>query len=166
MRSPIKLAACAALVAATVAPAAAADTPVVIYGAAPAAVTMPPTGYVLDPSDSRSPVYVVDQGPNYGAWVGAIAQPTYSEGGYAYGDDCPVTVVRPSRSVPYVRSHHGGEWFDAPPPREDRSHVRRYGEAAVGGPVAAYRYRPAPDARIIKVEPRAVPEMHTSYRPR
>jgi hypothetical protein len=163
------------LVPAVLRPAMAADlAPVLVYGAAPAFVTLPPTGYVLDPSDARRPVYLVDQGPNHGAWVGAIAQPTYSEGGYAYLDDvCPGDeIVRPmSRRYPYVRSHDGGRFFVAPPPsgRADRGHRaggHRYGEAAIGGLAAAYRYRPAPDARVIHVEPRPVPEMHTSYRPR
>jgi hypothetical protein len=165
MRHWSHFAACAALLA-VVTPAASADAPVIVYGAAPAYVTLPPTGYVRDPSDARRPVHVVNQGPIHGAWVGAIAQPTYSEGGYAYADDCPVEIVTPRR-YPYVRSHHGGAWFDAPPPRAGRKyHGPRYSEAAIGGPVAAYRYRTAPSARVITVEPRAVPEMHTSYRPR
>jgi hypothetical protein len=167
MRMRSKLAACAALLASTVMPAAAADqAPVVVYGAAPAIVTLPPTGYLLDPSDARPQVYVVDEGPSHGAWVGAIAQPTYSEGGYVYLDDCPAEVAPPSRRYPYVRSYHGGRGFDAPPRTGRQEYGRRYGEAAAGGPVAAYRYRPAPDARIIRVEPRAVPEMHTSLWPR
>jgi len=171
MCSRSQLAACAAFLALTMAPAAAADQPpVVVYGAAPAVVTLPPTGYVLDPSDARPPVYVVDQGPIHGAWVGALAHPSYSEGGYIHlDDDCPVDHVAPLRRHPYVRSFHGDRWFEAPPPvgrdmRDTRG--RRAGEAAIGGPTAAYRYRPAAGARIIKVEPRPVPEMHTSYRPR
>jgi hypothetical protein len=166
MRNWSHVAACAAVLAA-VTPAVAADAPVVVYGAAPAIVTLPPTGYILDPSDARRQIYVVNQGPTHGAWVGAIAQPTYSESGYVYMDDCPVEIVTRPRTYAYVRSHHGGEWFDAPPPHIGRKyHAPRYGEAAVGGPAAAYRYRTAPSARVITVDPRSVPEMHTSYRPR
>jgi hypothetical protein len=174
MRTRFCLAAGAALLALNFAPAAlspaiAADqAPVVIYGAAPAVVALPPVGYVLDPSDARRPVHVVNQGPMHGAWVGAIAQPTYSEGGYIYLDDCPEPYVarRASRSYPYVRSYHGGRVFTAPRAAGRQYHGRRFGEAAVGGLAAAYRYRPAPSARIIHVEPRPVPEMHTMYRPR
>jgi hypothetical protein len=149
------------------------QAPVLVYGATPAYVALPPTGYVLDPSDARRPVYLVDQGPNHGAWVGAIAQPTYSEGGYAYFDDvCPEDgfAPPPSRRYPYVRSYDGGRFFVAPHPSGHAVHGRRIGEAAIGGLAAAYRYRPAPDARVIHVEPRpgtrSVPEMHTSYRPK
>ncbi|MDQ2078927.1 hypothetical protein RA307_01940 [Xanthobacteraceae bacterium Astr-EGSB] len=175
MRTRFCLAAGAAFLALNFAPAAlspamAADqAPVVIYGAAPAVVALPPVGYVLDPSDARRPVHVVNQGPTYGAWVGAIAQPTYSEGGYIYlDDDCPEPYVarRASRSYPYVRSYHGGRVFTAPRAAGRQYHGRRFGDAAVGGLAAAYRYRPAPSARIIHVEPRPVPEMHTMYRPR
>src|SRR5512139_2983639 len=101
MRSPRPFAACAAILAATVVSAAAADAPVIVYGAAPAIVTLPPTAYVLDPSDARRQVYVVNQGPTHGAWVGAIAQPTYSEGGYVYVDDCPDVIVTRPRTFPY-----------------------------------------------------------------
>jgi hypothetical protein len=169
MRALVRRAACATFLALALTSAAVADccdTPTIVYGAGPAVVTLPPTGYVLDPSDARRPVYIVNQGPEHGAWIGAIAQPTYSEGGYAYIDECPVDVVPAPRHYPYVRSLDGGRRFDAPRHGFRQPHARPFADAAWGGPAAAYRYRPAPDARIINVPPREVLTMHTSYRPR
>jgi hypothetical protein len=174
------LAAGAAVLAFMVVPAAAqecCDAPVIVYGAAPVIITLPPTGYVLDPSDARAPVFVVNQGPNAGGWSGALAQPTYSEGGYAYVDDpyfagpaiidCAPAYRAPVRHYPYVRSYYGGRWFDAPRRQVRRHHgwQHRYADYR-GGPAAAYRYRPAPSARIIRVPPPPPAEMHTRYAPR
>ena len=52
---------------------------------------IPPTGYVLDPSDAVKPIYPVD--PSSCRRLGATpyARPTYSEGGYAYADSYPYT---------------------------------------------------------------------------
>jgi hypothetical protein len=118
--------------------------PTIVYGAPRAPVMLPPTGYVLDPSDARAPIYVVNQGPVYSgpnivaaplytAPLVRLAVPTYSEGGYAY-----------AQPYPYVRSYWG--W---PHPRKrywDPSY-RPYGAP----PYGAYRYRPAPSARIINL---------------
>lgn len=159
------LAACAAVLFANER-AAAADAPVVVYGAAPSVVRSPPTGYVLDPSDARRPIYVVNEGPVVSGLeidryaTSTYAVPTYSEGGYAYVDDCPVDHVAPApRSYPYVRSYYGGRWFSAPPRRRalraGRSLSRLEQPAIVRpGVYAAYNYRPAPSARVIQVEPR------------
>ncbi len=94
--------------------------------------------------------------------------PTYSEGGYAYpyGD-------YPDDDYPYVRSYYGDRWFGAPPRyrygwghrygwRHSGFGERRYGgrprivRAGYGygnlsAPYGAYRSRPAPSARMIRV---------------
>jgi hypothetical protein len=131
-----------AVLAATLVPAAAQDCctpPVVVYGVPPVPVAVPPTGYLLDPSDARRPIYVVNQGPVYSG-PGIYAVPTYSEGGYAY-----------ATPYPYVRSY----WEGWPRPYVRPSHhwrnpaYRPYGAA----PYGAYQYRPAPSARVIQVPP-------------
>jgi hypothetical protein len=111
--------------------------PAIVYGPAPAVVDVPPVGYVLDPSDARKPIYVVNQGPVYsGPLIVTYAVPTYSEGGYAYGTP-----------YPYVRTYGAYNWtydqrfFYAP-------HRHRYGARG------AYAYRPAPSARIIHIPAR------------
>src|SRR5512139_2763942 len=65
-----------------------AEGPTVVYGIPPLPVVVPPTGYVLDPSDARKPIYVVNQGPVYSG-PGIYAVPTFSEGGYAYTTPYP-----------------------------------------------------------------------------
>src|SRR5712691_2598865 len=78
----------------TAAPAASDDTaappfPKVVYASPPAAFVIPPTGYVLNPSDAAKPFYVINQGPQvfgFGFGIVPIARPTYSEGGYAFAD--------------------------------------------------------------------------------
>ena len=128
---------------------AAPSAPTVIYGTPPVPIVVPPTGYVLDPSDARKPIYVVNQGPVYsgpniyavplytGA-VGLYAVPTYSEGGYAY-----------AQPYPYVKSYWAHwRW------RRPYAH-RRYWDPSYRPygypPYGAYRYRPAPGARVIQV---------------
>lgn len=117
--------------------------PVVVYGAAPIPPAVPPTGYLIDPSDARRPMYVVDQGPVYRG-PGIYAVPTYSEGGYAYSIRYPYT------------------WGPAHPPYKRWYGPRRYGyvgpsDLAVGERVAgappygAYEVRPAPRAKVIDV---------------
>src|ERR1700758_4799819 len=67
--------------------------PRVVYALPPTPSVIPPTGYVLDPSDAAKPVYpVVPLYPRpYVSGFGAApyARPTYSEGGYAYADSYP-----------------------------------------------------------------------------
>ncbi|WP_201159771.1 hypothetical protein [Rhodoplanes elegans] len=117
--------------------------PVVVYGAAPVPPAVPPTGYILDPSDARRPMYVVDQGPLYRG-PGIYAVPTFSEGGYAYTIRYPYTWGPAHR--PYKR------WYGP----------RRYGyvgpsdlgvaERVAGAPpYGAYEVRPAPRAKVIDV---------------
>jgi hypothetical protein len=159
------LAACAALLSFAATGAQAGEccwsAPTVVY-ASPVTVVVPPTGYLLDPSDAHRPIYVVNQGPVYSG-PDIIAVPTYSEGGYAYPYD-----------YPYVRSYYGDRWFVAPPrhrsgwgprhgwrygfgERRDFGHPRivrvGYGFGNLAAPYGAYRYRPAPGARVIHVQP-------------
>src|ERR1700730_4694735 len=119
-------------------PAHAADVPpgvTVVYGTPPIEPLLPPVGYVLDPSDARRPIYVVNQGPVYdGPGIITFATPTYSEGGYAY-----------ALPYPYV---HGYGWYGGYGPWP-----RRYGyrPSVIRPYAAAYRYRPAANARVINV---------------
>jgi hypothetical protein len=101
---------------------------VVVRGGVPAHISLPPVGYVLDPSDARAPIYVVNQGPGYGLAVVTYAVPTYSEGGYAY-------------ALPYPYVHGYG------PSMHRRNVFRPY--------AGAYRYRPMPGARVIHVREEA-----------
>jgi hypothetical protein len=138
--------------------------PKVVYGLSPVPTVIPPTGYVLDPSDAARPVYPVD--PNF-AGYGPFARPTYSEGGYAYADSYPYTddpygygsqaygppaygpptpfgppAYGPSGSAPN---------YDPPGPGYYRGlYVRPWGVP----PYTAYRYRVAPSAKIIHLQPR------------
>jgi len=161
MRS-LCLAAGAAALALATSPAAAGeccwDGPTVVY-APPPIVVAPPTGYLLDPSDSYRPVYWVDRAALYvGADGLSLGLPTYSEGRYAF----------PFADYPYVRSYYGDAWFTAPRRRLGWDHRRFYGRrfldrprvvrAGVGygnfhPPYGAYNYRPAPGARVIHVDP-------------
>ena len=111
--------------------------PVIIYGIPPVPVAGPPTGYVLDPSDTRKPIYVVNQGPVYSG-PGIYAVPTYSEGGYAH-----------TTPYPYVKSYWA-DWQNAHGGRFNRSMnpaYRPYGHP----PYGAYTYRTAPSARVIQL---------------
>lgn len=120
--------------------------PEIVYGTAPVVIDVPPTGYLLDPSDMRKPMYVVNQGPDYSG-PGIYAVPTYSEGGYAFTEPSPAPY-------PYVRSYGYGPYtiFRAEQPYAYpyyKQGYRPYGYA----PYGAYRYQPAPSARIIHVPP-------------
>jgi len=112
----------------------------VVYGQPPYDPLLPPVGYVIDPSDARRPIYVVNQGPVYtGLGIMSIAVPTYSEGGYTY-----------ALPYPYVR---GYRWYDAPGYRRWRW-SSAYGSKVIRPFAAAYRYRLAPNARVINVPQR------------
>lgn len=121
-----------------------AGVPVIVYGASPVPPAVPPTGYLLDPSDARPPIYVVNQGPVYSG-PGIYAVPTFSEGGYAYSIRYPYTY---------------GPWYGGHGPYK-RPHAyppRRYGyigpETRVAGapPYGAYEVRPTAGAKIIQVQ--------------
>jgi len=130
-----------------------------VYIQAQTYIVVPPPAYVLDPSDARPPIYIVNQGPTYtGPGITTFARPTYSEGGYAY-----------AQPYPYVGRYHRGSYrhysVDAPRPYVPswrRSYLDRGPHWASrptwGGPAYrprdAYRYRPAPNARVIEVAPR------------
>jgi hypothetical protein len=88
---------------------------------------IPPTGYVLDPADARRPFYVVNSPFGVGFAAPTYARPTFSEGGYAFADDFPDVLRYGASSDPFDRP------FGAPP-------------------YTAYRYRPAPNARIIHLD--------------
>jgi hypothetical protein len=103
------------------------------YGFA-AAPFVPPTGYVLNPSDARAPFYVVNQGPLYKG-PGIFAVPTYSEGRYAFS---PYPYV-PPWAGPYGYGPGYGPYV-APS-------YRPYGAP----PYGAYFHRPSPSARVIDV---------------
>jgi hypothetical protein len=155
------LAAAAAAIAFAASPAAAGgccwDAPTIVYGAPPVDVVVPPTGYLLDPSDSYRPVYWVDR-PSlyYGPHGFALGVPTHSEGGYAF----------PFEAYPYVRSYYGDRWFTAPRRSGwrssgvygrrvlDRPRIVRagVGNGHFAPPYDAYRYRVAPSARVIHVD--------------
>jgi hypothetical protein len=114
--------------------------PTIVYGIPPLPVVVPPTGYVLDPSDARKPIYVVNQGPFYSG-PGIYAVPTYSEGGYAY-----------TTPYPYVKSYWA-DWqygYGARFNRYMNPGYRPYGYA----PYGAYVYRTAPSARVIHIRER------------
>jgi hypothetical protein len=112
--------------------------PTIVYGVPPVAVDLPPVGYVLDPSDARRPIYVVNQGPTYsGPGIVTYAVPTYSEGRYAY-----------ALPYPYVRTYAG--WYDYR--RLDAPYI--YRPSLIRPYAAAYRHRVAPNARVIHVRDR------------
>ena len=149
---------------------AAAHEPVAVYEVAP--YDLPPPGYV------HGPIYVVNQGPHYaGPGIVAIrtfAVPAYSEGGY-YGSPYPYIG-------PYVRGY--GDWSYGPGyapvyrPPYWHGRVHRSDDAIGYGPrvyrrhvfrpyAGAYRYRPAPSARVIRVneQPRVAPPAATPPMP-
>jgi len=113
-------------------------------------LVVPPTGYVLDPSDAARPVYMVNPGPHvvgFGVGFGIVpyARPTFSEGGYAYADAYP-------HDYPYIHSYGFGNELSLPGvscgPDGDLF-ARPYGAP----PYTAYRYRAAPSAKIIHLPP-------------
>ena len=98
-------------------------------------VVYPPVGYVLDPSDARPPIYIVNQGPVFSG-PDVYALPTYSEGLYA--DLIPYPYIgHGNYRTPYYPTYGYG-WHRPRPYRV----------------VGAYAYRPAPSARIITVPSR------------
>jgi len=117
-----------------------ATEPVVVYPPAPVIFSVPLTGYVLDPSDARPDLYIVNQGPVYdGPNITWFAAPTYSEGGYAF-----------ARPYPYIHSHFWKPYAQRPEGLRYRPYVNRpFGFP----PFAAYRYVPPPSARIIEIAP-------------
>jgi hypothetical protein len=122
--------------------------PKVVYALPPTPFVIPPTGYVLDPSDAAKPFYPVGPSP-YAAGFGAApyARPTYSEGGYAYADSYPYT------DDPYgygPGAGYGPSAYDPPGPGYYQAlNVRPAGAP----PYTAYRYRTAPNAKIIHLLP-------------
>jgi hypothetical protein len=140
--------------------------PRVVYALPPIPTTIPPTGYVLNPSDAAKPVYPVN---SYFAGYGSFARPTYSEGGYAYADSYPYTddpygyagqgywppAYGPQAYGPqaYGPAAYGGAApnYDPPGPGYYRS---LYVRPAGAPPYTAYRYRVAPSAKIIHLQPR------------
>jgi hypothetical protein len=138
--------------------------PKVVYGLPPVPMAIPPTGYVLDPSDAARPVYPVDP---YATGAAPFARPTYSEGGYAYADSYPYTDdpygygsqgYGPPAYGPYGPQAYGPYGSSAPAPNYDPPgpgyyrglYVRPWGAP----PYTAYRYRVAPSAKIIHLRPR------------
>ena len=124
--------------------------PRVVYGLSPTPTVIPPTGYVLDPSDAAKPIYPID--PSF-AGSGPFARPTYSEGGYAYADSFPYTDD--PFGYAYGAAAYGGSApatnYDPPGPGDYRG---LYVRPAGAPPYTAYRYRPAPSAKIIHLVPR------------
>lgn len=114
------------------------------YGAGPVPLAYPPPGYVLNASDVRAPIYLVNQGPVYRG-PNIYAVPTYSEGGYAFAP------------YPYVTSYPVG-YGPSVAPYVSPSY-RPYGPP----PHGAYFRRPAPGARMIDMRRRYV---HTPPRAR
>jgi hypothetical protein len=111
-----------------------AEAPVVLFGA-------PPIGYALDPSDARTDLYFVNQGPVYGGPnIVRFGQPTYSESGFAYAMPYPY--------VHFYTGAYGQTYYRA---RRQRFYGYRSPAHAV---YDAYRYRPAASARVIDVAPR------------
>ncbi len=132
--------------------------PRVIYALPPTPSVIPPTGYVLDPSDAAKPVYPVNPRP-YVMGFGAVpyARPTYSEGGYAYADSYPYS------DDPYGagQGYGGGLASGAPgyaapgyDPPGPGYYQGLYVRPAGVPPYTAYRYRVAPSAKIIHLLPR------------
>jgi hypothetical protein len=107
---------------------------------------------ILDPSDARPPVYIVNQGPWYGHrgfgpygyygwdWGWAYAVPTYSEGGYAY------VGAYPYRGDGFYGYRSYGS---AGPEQVNGRTVYQLGYR----PYSSYDYRPAPSARVIEIAP-------------
>jgi hypothetical protein len=94
--------------------------------------------------------YPVTASP-YAAGFGAVpyARPTYSEGGYAYADSYPYT------NDPYGQGNASGagsaaSGYDPPGPGYYQGLFVR---PAGAPPYTAYRYRVAPSAKIIHLEP-------------
>jgi hypothetical protein len=133
--------------------------PKVVYGLPPIPTVIPPTGYLLDPSDAARPVYPVDP---YATGAAPFARPTYSEGGYAYADSYPYSddpygygAYGAPAYGPYGLRAYGPSGpapnYDPPGPGYYRGlYTRPWGAP----PYTAYRYRVAPSAKIIHLQPR------------
>jgi len=165
---PVCLAVSAAAIAVTAGTAAADPccAPRVIYAIPPVTIVVPPTGYVLDPSDTVNPVYVVNRGPILSGpgiytytnkyYYPTFARPTYSEGGYAYTDPPYYRWSSPyPYAYPYVKSHRGWHCGGYEGCRPIYTGRHRFSHRPYGHPpYAAYRYQPAPSARVINVPSR------------
>jgi len=102
----------------------------------PVPYTIAPTGYVLEPSDTIPPFYLVNQGgPVFRTLTYAI--PAYSEGGYTFSEAYPYIV---SRGFGPLYSYRGYRR-----PHRTVLQARPYGVPAY----AAYPYRAAAGARVI-----------------
>jgi len=75
--------------------------PTIVYGTPPVEPLLPPVGYVLDPSDARRPIYVVNQGPVYSG-PSIITYPGYFE------------ALAWPRFYPYVSADYGYPWYANP----------------------------------------------------
>lgn len=132
--------------------------PRVVYALPPTPSVIPPTGYVLDPSDAAKPVYPVNPRP-YVMAFGAVpyARPTYSEGGYAYADSYPYSDDPYGAGEGYggaLASGTAGYPTPAYDPPGPGFYQGLYVRPAGVPPYTAYRYRVAPSAKIIHLRPR------------
>jgi hypothetical protein len=130
--------------------------PRVVYALPPTPFVIPPTGYVLDPSDAAKPFYPVDSSP-YAGRFGAVpyARPTYSEGGYAYADSYPYSDDPYGYGSGYGTPGYGPPAYAAPaydPPGPGYYQALNLRPAGAP-PYTAYRYRTAPNAKIIHLLP-------------
>jgi hypothetical protein len=104
---------------------------------------------LLDPSDARPPVYIVNQG-GWHPHLRYYAVPTYSEGGYAYVGAYPWGVG----------SYYG--YGGIGPEQVNRSAVYQLGYR----PYSSYGYRVPPTARVIQIGPQpAAPAPAPAQRP-
>jgi hypothetical protein len=113
--------------------------PTIAYGQLPVPFVMPPTGFVLDPSDAIPPFYVVNLG-GAGFRTLGYASPAYSEGGYGY-----------SHAYPYIVSSGFGPLYAYRAQRRlyrASQFARSYGLPLY----AAHRYRAAAGARVIRLD--------------
>jgi hypothetical protein len=120
---------------------------------------------ILDPADARPPLYVVNQGPSFhGPGITTLARRTYSEGGYAYGNDYPYMG---DDSYGYGPGYGAGAYsygYGAPGlygrpsfrsygPRYRSSYGFRpqWSSPRLYRPYSSYGYRPSPRAGIYNV---------------
>ncbi len=129
------------------------SVPRVVYALPPTPAVIPPTGYVLDPSDAARPAYPVAPSPrviSFGA-AAPYARPTYSEGGYAYADSYPYSDSPYGYpAVGYGPPGYPAAAYDPPGPGYYQG---LYIRPAGAPPYTAYRYRGAPSAKIIHLHP-------------
>jgi hypothetical protein len=105
----------------------------------PVPFVMPPSGFMLDPSDGFPPYYLVNLG---GAAFRTLdyARPAYPEGGRGYSD-----------AYPYIASRGVGLFYHY------RAQKRPYRVGLLARPYgvplyATYRYPVGPSARIIHLD--------------